>query len=232
MMSNKKPKNKYLKNARITEAEFRSLLRCLALDLTALQTAQISGLHRNTVNRIFHLSRQKMAAFCEDQSPLNGAIEVDESYFGPRRVRGKRGRGAGSKTIVFGLLKREGKVYTQLVPNASKATLQAIIRGKITLDSVIYSDAWRAYDGLVDVGFDKHLRVKHGENEFVETGNPTNHINGIESFWRPPRGRLPNGGWLNSTASVGDDFICFSKNVNSVSTTAISRSIGHYFLCF
>src|SRR5215472_3372545 len=54
---------------------------------------------------------------------------VDESYFGPRRVKGKRGRGAGSKTIVFGIYKRNGKVCTEIVPDATKHTLQAILRG-------------------------------------------------------------------------------------------------------
>ena len=42
---------------------------------------------------------------------MNGEVEVDESYFGPKRARGKRGRGVGGKTIVFGLLKREGGVF-------------------------------------------------------------------------------------------------------------------------
>ena len=54
-----------------------------------------------------------------------------------RRIRGKRGRGASGKTIVFGLLKRDGNVYTEIVPDCSKATLQGIIRGHIELDSVI-----------------------------------------------------------------------------------------------
>jgi transposase len=66
---------------------------------------------------------------------------VDESYFGARRVRGKRGRGASGKTIVFGLLKRQGKVYTEIVPDCSKATLQAMIRGHIEPASVIHSEA-------------------------------------------------------------------------------------------
>ena len=81
---------------------------------------------------------------------------------------------------MFGLLKRDGKVYTEIVPDVQKETLQAIIRGKISIDSVIYSDKWRGYDGLVDVGYDKHFRVNHGNNEFAKGKN---HINGIESFW-------------------------------------------------
>ena len=120
-------------------------------------------------------------------SPFQGEIEVDESYFGARRVKGKRGRGAKGKTIVFGLLKREGKVYTEIVPDAQKATLQAIIRGKDSVESIIYSDKWIGYDGLVDVGYDKHFRVNHSDNEFA---NGKKHINGIESFWSYAKMRL------------------------------------------
>jgi len=57
------------------------------------------------------------------ESPISGDIEIDESFFGARRVKGKRGRAASGKTIVFGLLKRNGKVYTKIVPNCSRATL-------------------------------------------------------------------------------------------------------------
>ena len=120
-------------------------------------------------------------------SPFAGDLEADESYFGPRRVRGRRGRGAGGKTIVLGLLKRDDQVYTEIAPNASKATLQAIIRGKASLESVLHTDRWRGYDGLIDLGFDKHMRVNHGDNEFALGPN---HINGIESFWSYAKHRL------------------------------------------
>lgn len=112
-------------------------------------------------------------------SPFNGVVELDESYFGARRICGKRGRAASGKTIVVGLLKCDGNVYTEIVPDCSKATLQGIIRGHIELDSVINTYGWRGYDGLVDIGFDKHLRVNHGSNEFA-CGE--RHINGVESF--------------------------------------------------
>ena len=114
-------------------------------------------------------------------------MEVDESLFGARRVKGKRGRGAYGKVLVFGLYKRNGKVYTEVVPNASKKTLQAIIRGKVALESVIHSDGWRGYNGLVDLGYAKHLRVDHGRNEFATS---TSHINGIEGFWGFAKTRL------------------------------------------
>ena len=102
-------------------------------------------------------------------------------------MRGKRGRGASGKTIVFGLLKRGNCVYTEIVPDATKRTLQAIIRGKAQPESIIHTDGWPGYDGLVDIGFDKHFRVNHGNNEFVRGSN---HVNGIESFWSFAKRRL------------------------------------------
>ena len=77
--------------------------------------------------------------------------------------------------MVFGLLKRGDQVYTEIVPNCKSATLQRIIKGKTSIDSVIHSDGWRGYNGLVDFGYKKHF----SKNEFAR-GNY--HINGIESF--------------------------------------------------
>ena len=179
--------NKYVNRSRISEAKFREIVKLFSLDLEADQVSKITLLSRNTINKYFKAFRIRIVEYCNITSPYSGEIEVDESYFGARRVRGKRGRGAYGKTIVFGLLKREGKVYTEIVPDVKRATLQAIIRGKVDISSVIHSDGWRGYNGLVDVGYDKHFRVHHGQNEFVR-GN--SHINGIESFWSYAKIRL------------------------------------------
>jgi transposase len=180
-------KNRYFSCSKISEAKFREILRYFAMDLTATDCAELSGVSVRSVNSIYLRIRRRLAQYCEQVSPLGGELEADESYFGPRRVRDLRGRGAGQKTVVFGLLKRGSNVYTEIVPNASKRILQAIIRGKADVASVIHTDRWRGYDGLVDVGFDKHLRVNHGNNEFAR-GNA--HVNGIESFWSYAKRRL------------------------------------------
>ena len=122
--------NRYFRHSKISEARFRHLVRCFALDLTASQTAAVTGISVRSVNTIFLRMRRRMAEISERSSPFEGVLEADESYFGPRRVRGKRGRGASGETIVFGLLKRGNAVYTEIVPNASKAALQAVIRGR------------------------------------------------------------------------------------------------------
>ena len=86
------------------------------------------------------------------------------------------------------MLKRDGKVYTQIVKNCSASELIPILSQYSELDSsTIYSDCWKAYDGLVDYGAKAHYRVKHSKNEFA---NGKNHINGIENFWGYAKHRL------------------------------------------
>ena len=173
--------------SRISKRKFHQILRLFALDLTASQITVLTKLNRNTVNRYLKLIRQSIAAFCDRQSPFAGIVELDESYFGAKRVRGKRGRGAAGKTIVFGIYKRNGKVYTEIVPNCSRRTLYAIVKGKVEASSTIHTDGFRAYDGIVDLGFQKHYRVNHSADEFALGSN---HINGIESFWGFAKVRL------------------------------------------
>ena len=179
--------NRYYKCSKISERKTRQIIRYFAHDLTASKTAEIVGLTRRTVTLIYLKIRQRIAAEAERASPFGGVVEVDESYFGARRVRGKRGRGAAGKTIVFGIFKRNGSVYTEIVPDCRKKTLLAIIRGRIAPETVIHTDAWRGYDGLVDVGYSKHFRVNHSANEFALGSN---HVNGIESFWSFAKRRL------------------------------------------
>jgi transposase-like protein len=180
--------NRYYRFAKISERKTRQILKYFALDLTAQKTAVLTDLTRKSVNGIYLKIRNRVAEEAERASPFASCqIEVDESYFGARRIRGKRGRGASGKTIVFGIYKRNGCVYTEIVPNVQQKTLQNIIRGKVSLDSVIHSDGWRGYNGLVDVGYSKHLRVNHSDDVFA-IGDI--HINGIESFWSYAKRRL------------------------------------------
>lgn len=182
-----KPRNRYLARSHISAKKFRQFVKAFSLDLTAVQIAKLTGLNRNTVNRLCRIVRERMAADCEEHDPLRGTVEVDESYFGPRRVRGRRGRGAGRKTIVFGILKRNGWVYTRIVPNAQATVLLSIIKQKVRSGTIVNSDGWTSYDGLVDMGYRKHWRVHHSKNEFAR-GKA--HVNGIENFWGLAKVRL------------------------------------------
>ena len=113
--------NRYYRCSKISERKFLRVLRHFALDLTASRTAQLTGLTRKTVTMIFLKIRARLVEECERASLFSKCkVEVDESYFAARRVRGKRGRGASGKTIVFGIFKRNGCVYTEIVPDCKK----------------------------------------------------------------------------------------------------------------
>ena len=104
-------------------------IRSFALDLPASKIAELSDVSRPTINQLLLKLRVRAAQVCDASSPFSGEVEVDESYFGARRVRGRKGRGAGGKTIVFGILERQGKVYTEIIPATAKRQTQAAILG-------------------------------------------------------------------------------------------------------
>ena len=182
-----------IKWAKISDYQLKKIIQHFVVDVSADQAGKLLGFNRNTINRYYMIFRVAIALHQRDEfQKFVGLVEVDESYFGAKRVRGfhgklKRGRGT-LKQPVFGIFERNGRVYTEIVPNCSKKTLQKVILGKVDIRSVMYTDGWRGYNGLVDVGFDKHFRVNHGKNEFARNG--TVHINGIESFWSFAKRRL------------------------------------------
>ncbi len=153
---------------------------------TARCASELIEINRNTAAYYYQRLREIITHHLEQESIeiFDGEIEVDESYFGGTR-KGKRGRGAAGKVPVFGLLKRGGRVYTKIIPNASSDTLLPIIQQKVIPDSIVYSDYWRGYNAL-DVSEFKHYRINHSKL-FADKHN---HINGIENFWNQAKRHL------------------------------------------
>ena len=162
------------------------LIKYFCAGVTARSAAELSGVNRNTAILFFHKLRETIheEIISGETTQMSGEIELDESYFGGRR-KGKRGRGAGGKVPVFGLLKRNGYVHAMIIPNAVSATLVPIIREKIKPHSVVYTDSFRAYD-VLDVSEFHHYRINHSKL-FAEKNN---HINGIENFWNQSKRHL------------------------------------------
>jgi transposase-like protein len=178
------------------------ILKHFVVDVEADKTAALLSLNRKTIDDYYNLFRKLI--YIEQKQAfgrLTGVIELDESYFGARRIRGlhiklKRGRGT-RKQPVFGIYQRDGRVYTEIVPNCSGATLQTIIEHIVSVNAEINSDGWRGYDGLVDVGYDKHYRVNHGNNEFSDYHG--HHVNGIENFWSFTKRRMQRKNGIRKT---------------------------------
>lgn len=172
--------------AKISTRKFNLIVSCFCDDLTAYETSKIVKVNRHTVENYFNRFRNLIYLESQTDKKLGGEIEIDEAYFGPTRTRGKRGRGAGDKIPVIGLLKRNGKVYTKIILDCTKEELLPVIKGKVLTGSTIYTDGWTSYDSLIFYGY-KHRRIHHQANEFARGKN---HVNGIESFWSYVKRRL------------------------------------------
>ncbi len=123
------------------------LLQHFVGSTTACCTASFFSVNFKTSVFYFHKLREIIAYHLELEidTVFSGEIEFDESYFGGKR-KGQRIRGAAIKVLVFGLLKRGGKVYTKIIPDASSVTLLPIIERKVVHDSIVYSDFWLGYN--------------------------------------------------------------------------------------
>ena len=134
-----------------------------------------------TAWRMGHQIR-KLMAHADGEWPLGGggkAVEADETYVGGKKSGGKRGRGAPGKTVVFGMMERDGDVMTKVVPNVRKKTLQPIIKANIEKGSAVHTDELKSYGGLDKAGYD-HETVNHSAGEYVDGDC---HVNGMEGFW-------------------------------------------------
>lgn len=188
-----------MKYNRLSRYKIKKIISCFSEDITATSTSHILKINRNTINSYYNSFREKILLYSlAEQAKDFGEFELDESYFGAKRVRGKRGRGAAGKTPVFGLLKRDGKVFVTVVPKCSKDELMPIIQGKILEGSIIHTDGWKAYDGLILNGYSHH-RVYHHKNEFARGKS---HVNGIESFWSFAKRRMSKFNGLSANKFV------------------------------
>ena len=148
------------RKSRLSKTKQEKLLEHFVAGTTARATSEIIGVQANTAIKFYHNLRQPIASQLPSYK-LSGEVEADESYFGGVR-KGKRGRGAGGKIAVFGLLKRGGKVYTAIIPNAKTETLLPIIKEKVTPDSIVYTDTFKSYNAL-DVSEFRHQRINHSK---------------------------------------------------------------------
>lgn len=121
---------------------------------------------------------RKHMGYVDGDEQLSGVVEIDDTYIGGKK-QGKRGRGAEGKTIVMGMVQRDGEVMAKVVPNIKQKTLHTIIENNVVSGSQIHTDELRSYQGLNKKGY-KHDTVNHGFKEYV---NGDCHVNAVENFW-------------------------------------------------
>ena len=173
----------YERKSRLNSRQQVKLIEFFVIGATARSSAEIVGVQPNTAAKFFMRLRKLIAGRLPSYE-LNCEVEIDESYFGGK-LKGMRGRGAAGKVAVFGLLKRGGKVFTAIIPNAKTETLLPIIEANVQPDSVVYTDTFKSYNAL-DVSRFHHHRINHSQL-FADRNN---HINGIENFWNQSKRHL------------------------------------------
>jgi transposase len=175
--------------------------------ISAKQLERELGVTYKTAWRMFHLIRNEIMV--QDDEPLSGAVEIDETYVGgkrrgrvsprltPTEYRARREQGLGNRPVpvgtqvgrpsvghktkrpVFGMVERGGRVRAVHVENVKATTLLPHVVKYVMPESVVYTDEWAAYRGLAKQGFD-HRTIRHNDGVYV-SGDV--HTNTIEGFW-------------------------------------------------
>jgi transposase len=170
---------------RISYVSWLLLIKLFELELSARKASIQLGISYPTTLKGFNILRcSVLRELSRSDEVLRGEIEADESYFGGKR-KGKRGRGAGGKTIVFGILERGGRVSVNIVKDVSSETLIHETVTKVRRGSIVYTDKWKGYDSLMFCGY-RHLNIDHATRFKQEKVC----INGVEGFWSFAKERL------------------------------------------
>ena len=176
---------RWIGQRRITAKDWLWTLKLFELEVPALRASGQLERSYPTVLGAYHVIRKSIMATSDDgMELLRGEVEADESYFGGHR-KGKRGRGAAGKSIVFGVLERQGQIRVQVVPNVTAETLLNTTVKMVKRGSIIYTDKMSSYDALMFCGY-RHLRVDHSKR--FSRGKV--YINGLEGFWSFAKARL------------------------------------------
>ena len=186
---------------RISIAKFLTAIKLFEMETTALKVSKEIKISYMTTLKLLKLFRKKIISL-KIKKDFDGEIELDESYFGGKN-KGNKGRKVKTKIPVFGILERNGRVHLEVVKGVDKKTLLGLTIKKVKRGSLIYTDCFKSYNGLVSYGF-KHERI----NKTKTFANGKVYVNGIEGFWSYAKGRL-----LKYHGVGKDNFIYYLKEL-------------------
>jgi transposase len=139
------------------------------------------GVTYKTAWRMADLIRTHMADV-DGEAMIGGigkAVEVDETMVGGYR-KGKPGRSLEGKTVVLGMVERDGHIVTKVVSDVKRSTLIPAIEATVSKGTLIHTDFLSSYSGLGAIGYG-HDRVNHNKGQYVSTTGC--HVQTIEGFW-------------------------------------------------
>jgi transposase-like protein len=151
--------------------------------ISAKQMERELGVTYKTAWRMMHLIRNKLMAQDED-TPLSGDVEVDETYVGGRpRANRKMDKAhhQARKAAVMGAVERGGKVRATVMPQPtiSGPEARAVVTELVKADSRLYTDESVLYHGSARRGYEHHT-IEHKAQVYAR-GNV--HTQTIEGFF-------------------------------------------------
>lgn len=145
--------------------------------VAAKEVQRQTGVTYKCAWRICHQLRKLMAS-ADYAGPLSGHVEVDETVVGGfQKKRARRSKGT-NKTIVMGLVQRDGNIIAGPVPDVTRYTLEQIVRENVAEGSTISTDEWTSYGHLSQRY--EHGTVNHSQEEYVRG---IHHVNTLEGHW-------------------------------------------------
>ncbi|MCY4109910.1 MAG: IS1595 family transposase [Chloroflexi bacterium] len=146
--------------------------------IPSTQLARTLGVTQKTAWFMLARLREVAGQMTGHGGPVSGETEVDETFLGGKeRNKHASKRGMAGKQAVIGARSREGRVRAEAIDGRDRAELHGFIREHVAPGSIVFTDDWRAYQGLTDY---HHETVNHSVGEYVR-GQA--HTQGIESFW-------------------------------------------------
>lgn len=122
---------------------------------------------------------RKLMANADFTGPLGGHVEIDETHVGGRQKAQARRKQGSNKTVVMGIVERDGRLRAGPIPNTSRSTLEDKVIRNVQGGSTVSTDEWFGYSKLADHGY-VHETVNHHGKEYVRG---IHHTNTLEGHW-------------------------------------------------
>ena len=161
--------------------------------ISAKQLERELGVTYKTAWRMFKMIRTELMSQ-DDEAPLEGAVEMDETFVGGKPKESERRRlkrlGIPPQTaawdkhaVVFGAVERGGRIRASVVRNSRASTILPLAREYVMPASLIYTDEYKGYDRLGKEGY-THKRINHSAKVYVEGDTHTQTIDGFFGLFK------------------------------------------------
>jgi transposase-like protein len=171
-------KNKYVKRSKISEAKFRKIIMCFAMELDSQKIAALTSLNRNTVNRYLGRVRSRIVELCDQQ-----ALRM--------RDTGKHANHTVTPVAetdrilpVFGIQAQQRHIYTEILKKSVYRKLQQHFKKKSPSSSLSICAEWQRYDAIVDLNGRWHYQLSPAHDRRQAMGKRNGSIEDFLGFAR------------------------------------------------